>query len=278
MIKEVEIKSETGILKATIYAAEQSNSLLLISSATGVKQTFYKKFAEYIASHNISVITYDYCGIGQSLTKPIKELKHNAADWGSKDLESVVDYALTHFPNHTKTLLGHSIGGQLIGLSKSSSNMDKIVMVAAQSGYWKYWKGAGKLKMWFYWHVLFPLLTSMFGYLPSKRVSGMENLPKNVARQWSRWSKTSDYMLSDTSIEHMYFKNHLSDISAFSIDDDAFAPREAVEWMTKRFVNAQITSQHLRPQDFNVSKIGHFGIFKDKFKDSIWKLLLSEIK
>lgn len=279
MIEEIEIKTKSGTLSASIFGATNPNdTVLIIASATGVKQEFYKKFAQFIAINGITVITFDYYGIGRSLKKPIKELKNNAADWGRNDLESVLKYTLKNFSASKKVLLGHSIGGQLIGLSETSTTMDKIVLVAAQSGFWKFWKGRGKAKMWFNWYVLFPVLINIFGYLPSKRISGMEDLPKNVANQWRNWGKNSNYLLSDINISESFFDKIHSEITAFSIDDDKFAPKKAVDWMTAQYSKAKKKSIHLAPKDYDTGKIGHFGVFKDKFQKTIWEEFLNEIK
>lgn len=277
-MREINIESQNRVLSATIFGSSEAKVVLVIASATGVRQSFYKKFAEFISSQRIIVITFDYYGIGSSLKKPIKDITTNVADWGVKDLDSVINYSINNFPDCKRTILGHSIGGQLIGLSKLSSKMDKVILVAAQSGYWKYWNGVGRIKMWANWHILFPVLIKLFGYLPSKRISGMENLPKNVAKQWKDWSKKSNYLLSEIALEETVFDKLKTEITAFSIENDQFAPKKAVEWMTERFSQARIKSVHLIPIDYNTSKIGHFGIFKDKFRNNIWQMLLMEIK
>ena len=276
-MKTVEVISNSEVLSATIFDGKQQDKILIIATATGVKQEFYQKFSKFLAKNGITVITFDYNGIGRSLKKPIKELKNNAADWGRNDLESIIQYVISNYPNSKKIVLGHSIGGQLIGLSKSSIELDKIILVATQSGYWKYWKGIGKIKMWFNWHILFPVILNTFGYLNSKKISGMENLPKNVALQWSNWGKNQNYLLSDTSINQMYFDKISSNLTAFSIDDDSFAPLSAVEWMTNQYKNTKKKSIHLKPIDFEAKKIGHFGVFKQQFENSIWPVMLNEI-
>lgn len=277
-MKQIKISSNSEILSATLFESEKDDIVLIIASATGVKQEYYQKFSTYLSYSGISVLTFDYIGIGRSLTKPIKELNTNASDWGKNDLESVCQYVIKNYPDSKKVILGHSIGGQLIGLAKSSSEFDKIILVAAQSGYWKFWKGVGRLKMWFNWYMLFPALLYLFGYLNSKKLSGMENLPKNVANQWRNWGKKPDYIKSDKSIIFKYYDKIDKDISAFSIEDDDFAPKEAVEWMTSQYRNSNVKSTHLNPTDFGIKKIGHFGVFKEKFKSTIWEILLNEIK
>ncbi len=277
-MKEIAITSNSEILSATLFEGVKKDVVLIIASATGVRQEYYQKFAQFIADNGISVITFDYNGIGRSLKKPIKKLDNNAADWGRNDLENMIQYVITNYPNSKKVILGHSIGGQLIGLAESSKKLDKIVLVAAQSGYWRFWKGLGKIKMWFNWYILFPVLLNIFGYLNSKKISGMENLPKHVANQWRNWGKNRNYILSDKSINETYYDKVKVGVTAFSIEDDDFAPLESVQWMTSQYQNAKKKSIHLKPVDFQVKKIGHFGVFKERFRNTIWTQILNEIK
>ncbi len=277
-MREIQIASPSGTLSATVFDSSKAGAVLVIASATGVKQSFYKKFATFISTHNITVITFDYSGIGRSLQQPIKEVASNAADWGRNDLESVIYYAIHNFPDSKRYVLGHSIGGQLIGLSKSALKMDKLLLVAAQSGYWKFWRGMGRTRMWCNWHLLFPILLNLFGYLPSKRISGMENLPKNMAKQWSHWGKRSEYIFSEIPVAQTVYNEFELAITAISIADDRFAPKKAVDWMTAKYTKAQTKSVHLVPSNFNTGAIGHFGIFREKFKDILWPLVLRELQ
>lgn len=273
---DIQVGSDHSIT-AQVYEADH-DAVLIIASATGVKQGFYKKFASFISSHGITVVTFDYSGIGLSKKQPLRRMKTNASDWGQMDLDAVIRFAKVKYPTSKITLLGHSIGGQLIGLAKSSLEVQKIVLVSAQSGYWKFWKGGDKLKMWFNWHVLFPILIQTFGYLPSKRMSGMEDLPQGVARQWSRWSRKPNYLFDDMLADEVYFHQISVNLTAISIERDFYAPKEAVDWLTGKYENAAVKKLHLMADKYGTSKIGHFGIFRDKFENSLWTLLLIEME
>jgi predicted alpha/beta hydrolase len=277
-MKQIEIlTTNLNQITAQIYDAEK-NTVLIISPATGVKQGFYKKFADFISANGITVITFDYSGIGLSLKKPIKQIKCSASDWGKNDLEAVIKFTKENYPNAKITLLGHSIGGQIIGLAKSSSELQKIILVSAQSGYWKMWKGFDRVKMWANWHILFPILINLFGYMPSKRISGMENLPKNVAKQWSSWGRKPNYLFDEVSEQDLFYKNVSVKAIAISIENDFYAPKDAVDFFTKKYENAEIKKLHLRPTEYNTKAIGHFGVFREKFENTLWKLLMNEIE
>ncbi|HAA15891.1 MAG TPA: hypothetical protein DCE41_30945 [Cytophagales bacterium] len=63
-MKEIDITSPSEILSATLYEADKADAVLVLASATGVKQGFYRKFAQFLTEKGITVITFDYCGIG----------------------------------------------------------------------------------------------------------------------------------------------------------------------------------------------------------------------
>lgn len=264
-------------ISATIYKG-YSNLCVIIASATGVRQEFYKRFAKFLVSKGIHVVTFDYSGIGGSLHGNIKESLVKATDWGKYDLEAVIQYAKLNYPNFRLVIVGHSVGGQLIGMAASSVLADKIILVAAQSGYWKWWKGLDRCKILMNWFIFFPVFIKLFGYLPSKRITGMENLPINVAKQWRNWCIHPDYFLGELQAGNLYFDKITNGITAISIEADAYAPVEAVNWLTGLFTSARIKKMHLQATNYSFHTIGHFGIFKEKFKRSIWNILLCEIE
>ncbi|MNV37035.1 Alpha/beta hydrolase family protein [compost metagenome] len=275
----VQIKTDKGyFITACIFEAKDNHTVLVISSATGVKQSYYRKFSEFITNNGITVITFDYSGIGHSLNGPIKKNSVKASDWGTTDLEAVMKYAKEHYPGAAINLLGHSIGGQLIGLSKSAVEARKIILMAAQTGYWRFWTGFRRYRMWTNWNIGFPMLLYIFGYLPSKKITGMENLPKNVARQWCKWCLDPDYLFGDIPEQNLYFKNISAQLTSFSIADDPFAPVKNVDWLTEKYSAAKVKRLHLIPDDFGMDQIGHFGVFQEKSRANIWEILLKEIE
>lgn len=276
-MESIAIHTGAHAINASLFPAADAASVLIIAPATGVKQTFYAKFATYLSTRGITVVTFDYSGIGRSLNGNIKDVHSNAYSWGSVDLEKVLQYVGQNYPNTKKNLLGHSIGGQLIGFAKSATKMDKILLVAAQSGYWRFWKGMARIQMWYYSHLLFPVLVRLFGYLPSKSLSSMENLPKNMAKQWSAWCRDPEYLFGTIPPAKTYYSKIRSSLCALSIANDPYAPKAAVDWLTDKYIAANTKKIHLSPQDFNLEKIGHFGVFQEKFKMDSWPLLLREL-
>lgn len=84
-MKELILKTPDHFpLSVKIFEPEISNGkLLLINSATGVKQQIYFSFAKYLAEKGFTVITYDYRGIGESKPKKNEWLQSEYANLGN---------------------------------------------------------------------------------------------------------------------------------------------------------------------------------------------------
>lgn len=128
------------------------------------------------------------------------------------------------------------------------------------------------------WHLLFPVMIKVFGYMPSKKFSGMENLPAKVAGQWSKWCRDPEYLFADVPFSKLYFNRITCPLTSFSIEGDVYAPKEAVEWLANHYTASSKKIIHLQPADYGTKHIGHFGIFNERFENNLWQLLLKEIK
>ncbi|WP_178987679.1 alpha/beta hydrolase family protein [Winogradskyella schleiferi] len=262
-------------LNLTFFKPQTSNNKsIIISSATGVLQRYYYKFASYFSELGYTVYTFDYSGIGKS-NPDISHLKQNTINlkaWGENDQTSIVNYAKSQNPNHKIIVVTHSIGGQLLAFNKSTPQIDTIITVASQSGYWKHWKGFERFRMFMFWYIMIPTLTPLFGYFPAKTFGLFENLPKQMAYQWRRWGKHKDYLLSEFNFEDLKFKNFDKNLLALSFTNDEFASEASVNWLAKQFANAKVDRRHIIPEELGISDVGHFGFFRHQFKNSLWKM------
>lgn len=124
--------SKHQTINCSLYNAVASDKIMIIVSATGVLQSFYKKIVAFFQTNSISTIMFDYAGIGKSLHGNINNENSSLINWGSRDLEAVIKYTIDTFPNHKNILLSHSIGGPLIGLTLSPYMSDKLILVASK--------------------------------------------------------------------------------------------------------------------------------------------------
>ncbi|MBP8046313.1 MAG: alpha/beta fold hydrolase, partial [Psychrobacter sp.] len=104
-------------LAATVYRPrDEVKAAVMIAPATGIKRQFYHNFATYLAASGFGVITFDNEGIGESLSSDLTKCDASLISWGRHDMPAVLDALQDEFADATYHLIGHSAGGQLIGL------------------------------------------------------------------------------------------------------------------------------------------------------------------
>ncbi len=131
-VQEILIGTPKGhSLSATQFSISDKNlRTVIISSATGVLQNFYRKFVTYLASLGYIVFTFDYYGVGKS-GSDMERLKSNELDLksgGSNDQATIVAFAKERYPQSEPILITHSIGGQILGFNPNYRHFDKIAI------------------------------------------------------------------------------------------------------------------------------------------------------
>lgn len=182
----------------------------------------------------------------------------------------MIDFAAALYPHHRLAIIGHSLGGQILGLARNISRVDAFVLIASQSGYWRHWPGMSKLRMWLLWWILIPLLSRPLGFFPGNWF-GIAELPAPVALSWAKWGRSPRYVCDEHG-EPMRPFNHLVNgpIRWISFSDDWIAPLAAVEALTEYYPLAKIERLHLHPSDLGARGIGHFGFFKKNVAAQSW--------
>lgn len=274
----LQIDTQAGYQLGALEFPGERSQMVLISPATGVKQRYYLKFAQYLQSEGYSTFTFDFGGIGTSKQESLKTFDTSAFQWGANDLEAMIQHCRKKHPSKSLTVIGHSIGGQLIDLAPSACYISKVLLVASQSGYYGHWKGIEQLKMRLNWFLVFPVLTGLFGYFPGKKLGVMEDLPKSMATEWRTWCTSPNYLFDFISPEKLHFDKVTAPLYNYSATDDNYAPKKAVDWLSNKYDQATTTRRHLQPKELRLSKIGHFGFFKDSMKTTFWQLILDDLK
>jgi predicted alpha/beta hydrolase len=258
-------------LAATVFEPAQGNGrLVLVNSAMAVKRGFYRKYATYLAEKGFTVITYDYRGIGGSRPKSLRGFDAHLVEWGAKDLDGMLAWIETRYSSQKLLAVGHSVGGQVVGLTERNTRIAGLFGVAAQSAYWKLWSGMWRWRMFLLWHVAFPAVAPVVGYFPGKLGLG-EDLPAGVGLDWARGGRSQKYLLDlyrDSG--QLHFDGFTAPLVDYSFSDDSYAPYEAVKDLLTFYPNATKTHKHIKPADIGADKVGHFGFFRDQFADSLW--------
>jgi predicted alpha/beta hydrolase len=250
-------------LGAATFGSGERN--VLIMPATGVPQSYYAKFAAYLAERGFNVLTFDYRGIGRSLSGHVRDVRARMQDWALLDAAA----AFSALAGKIR-IVGHSFGGQALGLLPDLTRITAALFVGSQSGYWKNWPPLGRAWMWPATHVGLPLAAKLFGYFPGSRLGFGEDLPAGVALQWASWCRHPRYLVGALGVESAYSEVKLP-IRAYAITDDAFAPPSAVEALGRLYPNADWQTRRVTPAEAGTKSLGHFGFFRERFRDSLWR-------
>jgi predicted alpha/beta hydrolase len=265
--------SDSYALAANVFNPAKTKDrahTIIINAAMGVKQTFYFKLAQYLAEHGFTVITYDYRGIGDSKRIDIKHLRADYSVW-AEDFTSVLLWATQQFPEQIVSVIGHSLGGQLIGLCPHHDKIHTWMGVAAQSGYWRNWSGLGRLRLLALWGFFMPTTTRILGYFPSKVIGMGEDLPPQVALTWAKACMLPRYIRDFyDQAPFNYFEQVRTPMYLLGFSDDGFAPQKAIESLGLFFTKANPTVKIITPLSEGMLRIGHFDFFREKVGKKLW--------
>ena len=254
-------------LAATLFDAHDSDTAVLINSATAVPRGFYRRFASYLQALGWTAVTYDYRGIGGSAPRSLRRFDATMRDWALLDMSAMVEWVANEFRPRRLFAIGHSFGGQAFGMLTNANRIDAMVGVSAQSGYWGVQGGKERTRVRFIVTVAMPVLSRVVGYFPWSWFASGADLPKGVALEWAGWCRDPDYLLGDKSLPLDNYRKFTSPVLAYSIDDDDWGTRRAVDDMMRAYTN--VTRRHIAPADFGVSRLGHLGFFREG-SEAIW--------
>ena len=251
-------------LAATVYRPKRAvKKAVMIAPATGIKRQFYHNFATYLAEHGFGVVTFDNEGIGDSLTTDLAKSDASLISWGRYDMPAVLDALQDEFADASYHLIGHSAGGQLIGLMPNYESITSVFNVACSSGCIKNMKMPYKLKAKFFMDIFIPINNLMLGYTASDKVGMGENLPKHVARQWREWCNGEGYI--KTAFGKSIHTHFYDDIAIKSLwlgfSDDDIANSKNMDDMIRVFSQMPVEKRFFDPKEFGVDNIGHMLYF-----------------
>ena len=268
-------------LGATLFLPRGAKShAVLINSAAATPRRIYKGFAGYLARRGCAVLTYDYRGTGDSRQKSLagynqqKSLvgfKASMSDWAALDVTAAVKWMRERYQALPLNYVGHSFGGQALGLLPNNTEISRALFIAAQAGYWKLMAAPERYRVYAMLNFVGRPLTRLMDYTPGWSGLGMD-LPKDVFLQWAGWVMSERYMFDDRNLKALEnFPHYTGALRALCISDDPWATRPAVELLCSGFTSIVPEILTVTPADAGAAKIGHFGFFRPEHRDTLWR-------
>jgi len=271
-------------LAATLFLPRgPRRTAVLINTAAATPRKIYRGFAGYLASRGCAVLTYDYRGIGGSRPrdaqgasdgharpKSLAGFKASMADWAALDITAAVAWMRTRYHTLPLTYVGHSFGGQALGLLCNNAEVSRALLVASQAATWTLMPGFERYRVYALMRGLGVPLAHLLGYAPGWAGIG-EDLPKDAFLQWARWVTSPRYLFDDPDLPALAnFANFTGAMRALCIADDPWATRPAVELLCAGYTSARPEIATVTPADAGVARIGHFGFFRPEHRATLW--------
>ena len=248
---------------------------VIVPSAMGVTQSFYARFAEWLAARGYLVVTFDYRGIGLSAPATLRGFEVDIRDWATQDCAAVIDFVKArraeraavlgraqsrrsaaradsepraHRPRRSRSRPATATGARTAGRRNASSG------------------GCGS------WSCRLRLRIA--GYFPGKRLRKVGDLPRGVMEQWRRWCLEPRVRRRRRRRERARAVRVGAHADAVAIvhgrRDDVGAGHSLA---ARLYTNAPIEYRRIAPRDVGAQRIGHFGFFRPQFEQTLWPLV-----
>ncbi len=275
-MKHIPILTEDNYrLSAHLFEPENSNGqLLLINSATGVKQQIYFGFAQFFSECGFTVITYDYRGIGQSKPAKMRGFDASMRIWGRLDYKAITDYIKLHFADYYKIGLGHSVGALILGMNPDSEIFDKFVFVGTQNAYVGNLRLRTKIEAYLGFGIVQPVSTFLMGYFPANWFGLGESLPSGSAFDWRTLilNKESTNKLLEKIND--FSRNLSQEVLVIRAEDDVWLTEKGVRSLMKNtYPNLKPEYRVIKIYESENAEIGHINFFRS-YNKKLWLVIL----
>jgi len=259
-------------IAASLWTSAAPTAVVLLHPGTGITQRYYEPFARYLAAAGFYVVTYDYRGTGRSRPASLRGFEVTMADWIEDDVAAVTCWAAGRFPQLPLLAVGHSLGGHALALNSTTNLLRGAVLVASHAGVTATVTGlAERLRIGLVMRVLTPLLTTIYGYMPARKLGLGEDLPAGVMRQWSRWTALPRYFFDDPAMDAQARMARVrTPLLVLGFADDPWANPHAIGMLVAPLVNATVARRQVAPRDAGLAAIGHMGFFRQRAGVSLW--------
>jgi predicted alpha/beta hydrolase len=253
-------------------AADGDRSPVLICPATGIRQSFYFPFADWLSKAGHSTFVFDYRGIGASLdTRHVRDSRARKQDWGQLDMPAALDWLLGETGAHAAHLIGHSAGAQLVGLMPNHASVRSLCAISASSGYIGNIRWPKRFAALLLAHMYVPLSVRLLGYVPAKALGWGDDLPPRVGIQWARWCSRPGYVANEfgSGVARHYYDEFTAPVIVVAATDDPLAtPANIADWL-RLLPRAKSDVHFIHPDNPDGRAIGHVGMFRREHS-SLW--------
>ncbi len=263
-------------LQGVLLIPESPKGVIQFNGGTAAKKEFYLPFLEYLAEDGYICCLWDYRGSGSSAPAELSKCDFTFSDYGIKDMPAIKKYLTERFSKQPFFIFGHSAGGQQIGFMEDLDGVQGVVNFAVSTGYLFHMPLSYRAVSMFFFYMFSPVSILVAGSVKAKKFGIMEDLPKNVVKEWKKWCEKKEYFFDKNfygkTVPVGSFQNYKFPIHTFWATDDPISNERSVKTFWNKIKSTKpITFTKIEPSDLKVKTIGHFGFFKKNMKAKLWK-------
>jgi len=274
---------ELGAIHYSPGGGAEPRRAVVVHGGAGIAAQRYRHFARFLARSGVPVLTYDYRGIGLSRPPTLAGFHSVIEDWAEYDCSAAIGWLRERFPRAELVGVAHSVSALLFGGAHNAAEQDRLVLVGAHTGYYGDYRRLYRLPMAALWHGLMPALTRVVGYFPARRLGLGEDIPADVALQWS--SRRSSELRPSGAGPQAERTRRLLDRCAvlerpalmIRFSDDAFATAAGMRRVLAYYPRLSPEYALFSPADAGTRKIGHFGFFSRAAGPALWPRLVARL-
>lgn len=250
-------------LSALLIAPAAPTGALLLAAGTGFPKEFYAPLARFLAQRGHAVLLFDYRGIGGSAPPSLRGFDATMSDWALRDMPGALDALAARFPALPLRWLGHSFGGQVVGVVPGIERCVRIATIATSIGRWQWQSSPRKYAAALWWHVVGPYGVATKGYATRNAIWQGKPLPAGVFRQWKRWCASPRYFAIDVggALGEGFFDRLREPIRALCFTDDWIGTPRNVAALHALYESPGVDARWLAPHDVGLARIDHEGAF-----------------
>jgi predicted alpha/beta hydrolase len=161
----------------------------------GVTQSYYSRFAEWLAARGYLAATFDYRGIGQSAPATLRGFDIDIRDWATQDCAAVIDFMKAQAPSRAVVLGRPQSRRPAARADPNRERIDRVDHDCNRQRLLAREQLADRRFVWWLWFVVVPLALRMAGYFPASGCAKSAILPRGVMAQWRRWCLDREYVV-----------------------------------------------------------------------------------
>jgi len=265
-----------AVLSGELFEPQAAaRAAIVIHGATAVPCRYYRSFARWLAgSRTAAVVIYDYRDYGSSARVPPGRAKATMAVWGVTDQDAALGYVCRQYPDLPIEVIGHSLGGMFLAFHRDAARVRRLTAVASGPVHWTRHPLFFTPAVVAFWFGFGPLLTTIFGYLPGRRIGLGADVPAGVYWQWRRWCLTRGFHRSDwgRGLPHPDLRSVRCPVRAIAVADDAMMPPGVVGELGQFYPFAPMENRLISPREAGCTRIGHLRVFSERCR-AVWPVI-----